>query len=214
MTLEMFMNDEPVQVAMKKCTDCQEAFPATSEYFHWNRSKSGERKLYSKCKECKNKRTKKWYFEFEIDGGLEYTENQRKISPERAAFIHARNGVRKRGKCKWLLGKAGTPEGDAYIEYLKTITHCPDCTVEMIWYAKRTSDVPNNPVSASFDKIDSDGDYTRENVRIVCRKCNTQKSTSPADEWVGLLEVRVKKGIIKEVDPALIEYIIENKKEE
>ena len=63
--------------------------------------------------------------------------------------------------------------------------------------------------SASFDRIDSNGDYTKENVRIVCFRCNRKKSDHPVDEWVGLLKVRVEKGIIEQVDQKLTEFLCE-----
>ena len=75
----------------------------------------------------------------------------------------------------------------------------------MVWYSEGGKKFE----SASFDRIDSDGDYTKENVRIVCRHCNVRKNDSPVDEWVGLLKVRVEKGIIEEVDPRLTEFLCE-----
>ena len=190
MPLETFM-DEPVQKTMRICSKCKELKPLTPEYFfkfHLNPLGFANR-----CKEC----------------ALTQVNKSRKKSPARTSFATKRSSVKRDGRYKWGLGKAKTPEAEAYIEYLETITHCPDCAKEVEWFGKM-----GNPYAASYDRIDSDGDYTKENVRIVCRDCNTQKSFSPVDEWVGLLEVRVKKGIIKEVDPALVEYIIENKKEE
>ena len=71
----------------------------------------------------------------------------------------------------------------------------------------------NNPDSASFDRIDSDEDYTKENVRIVCFHCNRQKQDSPVDEWVGLLKVRIEKGIIERVDESLLNFLSENRGE-
>lgn len=45
---------------------------------------------------------------------------------------------------------------------------CPEC--------KRTySDIPNNPLFRSIDRIDPLGAYSLENTRVVCRDCNVIK---------------------------------------
>jgi hypothetical protein len=200
MSLELFMNDVIIQPHMKICTECNIPKPATLEYFYREqRVKSG---LLACCKECEAKYKKAWY----QNGGKEKEHKRRhEKTPYRTAFGKLRNNVKTRGKRKFLLGEAKTPEAEAYIKYLQTITHCPDCSKEVIWYSEGGKKFE----SASFDRIDSDGDYTKENVRIVCRHCNVRKNDSPVDEWVGLLKVRVEKGIIEEVDPRLTEFLCE-----
>ena len=202
-SLELFMKDDEIiqNPHMKICTKCNIPKPATPEYFYRRPKGSGDG-LRGECKECRVKVEKAWY----QNGGYERKQkNDHEKSPHRRAFGKLRNNVNKRGKCKFLLGEAGTPEAEAYIEHLQTITHCPDCAKELVWF----SEGKNNPDSASFDRIDSDEHYTKENVRIVCKHCNAQKQDSPVDEWVGLLKVRVEKGIIEEVDPRLIEFLCE-----
>jgi hypothetical protein len=213
MTLEMFM-DKPVQVTMRKCNKCNIPKPETPEYF--SRDKKARGGLRRPCKEC----VKDLYYNgggrearkaHNQNGGIARAWKRRhEKTQHRTALNNLRYRVKKVGKYKFLLGEAGTPETEAYIEYLKTITHCPDCAKGVVWFSYGKM----NPDSASFDRIDSYGDYTKENVRGVCNCCNRRKQDSPVDEWVGLLEVRVKKGILKEVDPTLIKYLIENKKEE
>ena len=61
--------------------------------------------------------------------------------------------------------------------------------------------------SGSFDRIDSNVGYREGNVRITCRICNVRKSDSPVDEWVGLLEVRIRNGIISCVDETLLQFL-------
>ena len=199
MTLEMFM-DTPVNdvfTRMKICPQCKTPKPATPEYF--TRHKDCKDGLAYECKECKMAR-------YHEKGGKEKQhKTKHEKSPHRAALNELRSKVKRKGKRKFLLGEAGTPEVKAYIKYLETITHCPDCAKELIWY----SEGGKKNDSASFDRIDSKGNYTKENVRIVCSHCNTNKSDSPVDEWVGLLKVRVEKGIIEEVDPRLLEFLCE-----
>jgi len=202
MSLEMFFDDDVITVQqpkMKICTKCKTPKPATPEYF--NRNKNHKYGLHLHCKECIFKAHKVWY----QDGGREKHHKNRHKSAHLYAFSGLRNRVKREGKVKFLLGEAGTPETEAYIKYLQTITHCPDCSKELVWL----SEVVNNPKSASFDRIDSDGDYTKENVRNVCSQCNRQKNNLPVDEWVALLEKRVEKGIIEEVDSRLIEFLCE-----
>lgn len=198
MTLEMFM-DTPVNDAvtrMKICTKCNTPKPATPEYFtRQNRNRNG---LHAYCKECRAN----YYHE---NGGKEKSYKTAHESPHRTAFTNLRGKVKRRGKRKFLLGEAGTPEAEAYIKYLETITHCTDCSKELVWFSWGR----NNLDSASFDRIDSDGDYTKENVRIVCMHCNAQKNDLPIDEWVAVLERRIEKGIIEEVDPRLLEFLCE-----
>ena len=200
MSLELFFDDVIIQPKMKICTQCKTPKPVTPEYFR--REQRVKRGLLACCKECEAKYKNAWY----QNGGKEKEHKSRhEKTPHRTAFGKLRNNVKKKGKRKFLLGEAGTPEAEAYIEYLQTITHCPDCSKEVIWY----SEGKNNRQSASFDRIDSDVDYTKENVRIVCVRCNKQKQDSPVDEWVGLLKVRIEKGIIEEVDQRLIEFLCE-----
>ena len=212
MSLELFMNDVITQPRMKICTQCNTFKPATREYFYSRKEmKDG---LRSECRDCKNIQRKDHYHNggglaktrvYMENGGREKAYKSRhEKSPHRCALNGLRNNVKRKGKRKFLLGEAGTPEAEAYIEHLETITHCPDCSKEMVWY----SEGKNNRQSASFDRIDSDEHYTKENVRIVCVRCNKQKQDSPVDEWVGLLKVRVEKGILEEVDQRLIEFLI------
>ena len=195
MSLEMFIDEVIQKVAMKICTKCREAKPATSEYFWRQGGRNDGWNCW--CKECSNV----WYH----NGGKEKHRNQEHNSPHRSAFRKLRGRVKRVGKYKFLLGEAKTPEAEAYIEYLKTITHCPDCAKELVWF----SEGMGNPDSASFDRIDSDEDYTKENVRIVCFHCNKRKQDSPVDEWIGLLKVRIEKGIIERVDECLLNFLSE-----
>jgi hypothetical protein len=200
MSLELFMNDVIIQPQrMKICTQCKTPKPATPEYFY--RNKGMRDGMRNDCKECSRHKTQNaWYY----NGGKENRYKAIRKLPHRTVFTNLRKNVKKKGKRKFLLGEAKTPEAEAYIKYLQTITHCPDCSKEVIWYLEG-----GGGGSASFDRIDSDGDYTKENVRIVCFHCNKQKSDSPVDEWVALLEKRIEKGILEEVDSRLIEFLCE-----
>jgi hypothetical protein len=196
-TLEPFM-DEPTRQMMKVCTKCGKSKPATPEYFHRHGGNKDGWAYW--CKECKKD-------QYDNEGGKEIRYKNSHKNPHRSVFVKLRARVKREGKYKFLLGGDGTPEAKAWIGYLKTITHCPDCAKDLVWL----SVVKNNPDSASFDRIDPGGDYTKENVRIVCVHCNSRKRDSPVDEWVGLLEARIRKGIIACVDEALVQFLSESK---
>jgi hypothetical protein len=184
---------------MKVCNKCGKAKPATPEYFVKDkRNKDG---LYGWCKECKRQDTADRFSALSSEQKDIYNENHAKRkrgNPIRTAF----QGKRSRAKAlgiEWGLGESGTPEEDAWIERMECTTHCPDCSCEIKWYQRGA----RNKDSGSFDRIDSNIGYVEGNVRITCTGCNTLKSYSPVDEWVGLLEVRIEKGIIACIDEAL-----------
>ena len=198
MTLEGFM-DTPVRVVlkMKTCGKCKTPKPATNEYFA--RDKKNSDGIDWWCKKCKAQHEREKYHAL----SKEEKKARGHKSPHRTAFATARWRVKNRSKYEWFLGEAGTPEAEAYIEYIQTITHCPDCAKELVWLSDKVNDLN----SASFDRIDSNGDYTKENVRIVCLHCNQRKRDSPVRQWIGLLKVRIEEGIIEEVDPRLLEFL-------
>ncbi len=142
MSLEMFFdNDVIIQPRMKICTKCKTPKPATTEYFYrMTQSSDGFR---PDCKECVsaiqldryyNRGGQEWHKSHMKNGGY---ERQRKHfhenSPHRTAFSSLRGGVKRKGKRKFLLGEAKTPEAEAYIKYLKTITNCRDYSKELAW---------------------------------------------------------------------------------
>jgi len=211
MTLEMFMNDEPVhQKKTKRCTLCKEMFPATLEYFHKGSFLEGACDgLRPSCKSCNNKRTKAHHDanrELIYARQVEYNKN----NSELVSFQNKRGNAKKAG-VEFTLGESGSSEEALWIDKMKSIKHCSDCNIEISWYQGMEK---RNCNSGSFDRIDSNIGYVNGNVRLSCNKCNTQKGDLELDEWIAVLEVRVKKGIIKEVDPALVKYLIENKEEE
>ena len=106
----------------------------------------------------------------------------------------------KHHNIEWTLGEAGSPEEAAWVQRMKDTLQCPDCAGELVWTNTGGHASQN---SGSFDRIDCNIGYHEGNVRLTCTQCNQRKSNSPVDEWVGLLEVRVKKGIIECVDPIL-----------
>ena len=205
-TLEPFM-DEPTRQMMKLCTKCGEAKPATLEYFGKKTAqKSG---LDCWCKECKHAIEAVNYANLSPEEktlrALQGTENKY-ANPIRTAFAAKRSRAKKAGT-EWSLGEARTPEEAIWHKRMERVTHCPDCACEIKWYQQGHM----NPDSGSFDRIDSNVGYVEGNVRITCRLCNARKQDSPVDEWVGQLDVRIRKGIISCVDEILLQFLSESK---
>ena len=201
MTLEMFMN-EPVQAAIiKECSACREKFPMTHEFFYWELMRM---RFKSACRKCENKRGK-IYRDANKVALKEKVETYNRNNSELVSFQQKRSNAKKAG-IEFTLGESESPEEAAWVLKMKNIKNCPDCNVEMVWWQLQS--ISRNENSGSFDRIDPSKGYHDDNVRLGCNSCNTRKSSSPVVEWVGLLEVRVRLGIIKEVDPILVEYLL------
>lgn len=69
------MNDSTIP--QKRCTTCQQFFPATSEYF--TRSKSTKDGLYTKCKKCKQAKNRDWW----KDNAKDISVRRKEAYPER-----------------------------------------------------------------------------------------------------------------------------------
>jgi len=94
-----------------------------------------------------------------------------------------------------------TLDKDKWVQLLKETNTCGDCNGTMICGAKKQNE------KTSFDKIDPTKGYIENNTRLLCMKCNSQKNDLSPEEWNAVLEIRVEKGIIKKVDPKLVEYL-------
>ena len=178
MSLELFMNDKIVQKPrMKVCMKCQKLFPRTSEFF-WRRNDT-KLGLRGVCKTCTAKRKK------------QYRTNNK----EKDMFI------KKRSSAICTNGIEFTLDQDRWIRLLTETNTCVDCNGNMTCTAEKRNE------RTSFDKIDPTKGYLENNTRLICIKCNTQKNDLSPEEWNAVLEVRVRKGIIEEVDPRLTEYV-------
>ena len=178
----------------KECSSCKKVFPETTEYFTPN-GKFGKLsfegiRLSSFCRTCK----------------LDKKRVYRKNNPELDAFQTKRSKAKKLG-IEFNLGEKGSSGEKAWIAKIKKTTSCVDCGQEIHLYAPEESNGAPRNNSMSFDKINPNMGYVEGNTRLVCHECNTRKNTSPVDEWMGQLEVRIRKGMIQEIDPDLVRYI-------
>ena len=130
------------------------------------------------CKKCGNVKRLKW----------------RTKNLELSVFVKKRSRVLR-------AGLEFTLDQDRWVRLLKETNTCVDCNGSM------TCTAENRNETTSFDKIDPTKGYLENNTRLICVKCNAQKSDLSPDEWNAVLEVRVRKGIIEEVDPRLTEYV-------
>ena len=185
MTLEAYM-DMPVQskILMRKCKTCGETKPLLTEFLKCENYRRND------CRTCTGKRNLEW----------------KSQNPEATAFTNKKARAKR-------YGIEFTLDQSIWIPIMEATKHCPDCAVCIVWRQKSV-EVKNGsgtaqPSSGSFDRIDPSLGYVEGNVRCTCMECNARKNNSPVDEWVGLLKVRVEKGIIEEVDPRLLEFLCE-----
>lgn len=179
---------------MKECSFCKKVFPETTKYFTPN-GKKGKLsfegiKLHSTCRSCRNVQS----------------QIHRKNNPNLRVFQTKRHKAKYHG-IEFNLGERGSSGEKAWIAKMEKTTSCVDCGQEISAYAPKESNGAPRKNSMSFDKINPNIGYVEGNTRLVCYECNTRKSTSPVDEWMGQLEVRIRKGMIQEIDPDLVRYI-------
>ena len=178
----------------KACASCKKVLPETTEYFTPN-GKKGKLsfegiRLSSDCTACKTAKKRV----------------HRKNNPELNVFVTKRSKAKRAG-IEFNLGESGSSGEKAWIANMEKTTSCVDCGQDIHVHAPKSRNGSATRDSMSFDKINPNIGYVEGNVRLVCHECNTRKSTSPVDEWMGQLEVRIRKGMIQEIDSDLVRYI-------
>lgn len=161
-------------------------------------SKCGEHKPYDSF--CKKKSLPDGHSRWCRPCDKAQKDNRAGKEPALVAFQHKRARAKSKG-IEFSLDEA------LWLHRMKHTTHCPDCAGKIFWH-KSSGTGTGSKDSGSFDRIDPKIGYREGNVRITCSHCNQRKNDSPVDEWVALLEKRIEKGIIEEVDPRLTEYLI------
>ena len=159
-----------------------------------------------KCTACQKMfpSTKEYFYQNKsLKDGLENTCkrcNDLKKKGWRSRNVEVEMFIQKKNKAL-ASGLDFTLDREKWIQLLKETNICGDCNGTMICGAKKQNQ------KTSFDKIDPTKGYIENNTRLICIKCNTQKGDLSPEEWNAVLEIRVEKEIIEEVDPKLVEYL-------
>ena len=72
----------------------------------------------------------------------------------------------------------------------KTITHCPCCGNKLIWSKGDKSHV--SPFSPTLDRINNEKMMNKNNIEIICHRCNTAKGAGTKQELLKYCKQVVK----------------------
>jgi len=176
---------------MKKCSKCYKKYPLDN--FIKNKScKDGHGNI---CKNCQNTYSRLWkqknskrlakqrrkrYAETE---GLEVKERERKrkkLYPLRYRCQMLRSGMRNRAKTNNFAFDENYFTVNHLIKRLSENPYCECCGKKLDIGFKEDKKFNNN--SASMDRVDSSRGYTKDNVAILCWRCNKHKQDSTSKE--------------------------------
>ena len=134
------------------------------------------------CKNCANEKSKlyperlKKYRERNSENVKESSRKyKRRLKETNPQLLFARNSYNSHKK----RGHIVNLTVDEICEIAKKVTNCPFCGIELNYRNYTTlSDTP------SLDRIDNEKELNRENVMIICHKCNITKSNRTLKEFV------------------------------
>ena len=158
----MFEDEEP----LKKCAKCGKLKPISE--FHKN--KDGKYGVGSRCKECKN----------------EYYENNKEKILEQQKEYRENNYVRR-----WCTDTICAHKQRGYIvnmtiDELYDIVNdkpiCEICGKELEWYSTGKGKPTN--LSPSLDRKNNENEINKDNISILCYKCNAKKNSESIEENV------------------------------
>ena len=178
----MIEDEEP----MKKCSNCGELKPF-SEFHKKKCSKDG---LQSQCKMCNkkyyenNKEKMKEYRENNKEKMKEYYENNKEKIKEYKKEWRENNYVRI-----WCSSTINSHKKRGYIvnitidelyNIVKDEPSCEICGKELEWYSTGKGKTTN--LSPSLDRIYNENEINKDNISILCHKCNTKKHSDSIEE--------------------------------
>ena len=166
------MNDKKV----KRCHVCGEIKPITEFY----KSRSRYDGLQGLCKICAKEKNKKY----------NTSEAYKKWVKHRPHYAWAKSSI-KSHKRKGFEVNIVVKE---LAEIAKKIKYCPFCDVLLSWN-QGNGDGKLHPNSPTLDRINNGKVINRDNIRIICHRCNTTKSGRNMEEFVNYC-----RGIIERYD--------------
>ena len=180
----MIEDEEPV----KKCSNCGELKPF-SEFHKKKCSKDG---LQSQCKMCNkkyyenNKEKMKEYRENNKEKMKEYYENNKEKIKEYKKEWRENNYVRI-----WCTHTIHNHKRRGYIvnitidelyNIVKDEPSCEICGKELEWYSTGKGKTTN--LSPSLDRKNNENEINKDNISILCYKCNAKKNSESIEENV------------------------------
>ena len=160
---------------LKKCSKCGEWKPI-SEFYKDKRSNDG---LQSKCKKCR-----KDYYENNKEKIKEYYENNKEKIKEQQKEYNKNNYVRR-----WCYNTINKHKNRSYIvnitfdelyNIVKDEPICEICGKELEWYSTGKGKLTN--LSPSLDRIYNENEINKDNISILCHKCNMKKNSESIEE--------------------------------
>jgi len=193
---------------MKKCSKCFILKPFSE--FHKNRKvKSG---ITSTCKICQNEKQNSWRKkhsnilakrrrdEYQKTKGL-IIKNREQKRKERVPLKYRcqqlRNGMRNRSNHSDIKFDSDFFTVEYLISRLSKNSNCECCDKKLDIDFRKNKIVDNSP---SVDKVDPKKGYTKNNVAIICWRCNRQKTDATPNELRMIADYieKFKKEVIKD----------------
>lgn len=188
----MIEDEEP----LKKCSKCGEWKPI-SEFSKDKCSKDG---LHSRCKMCKKEyyennkekilKQKKEYYENNkekiLEQQKEYRENNKEKINKQQKEYYENNYVRR-----WCSSTINKHKNRSYIvnitfdelyNIVKDKPSCEICGKELEWYSTGKGKTTN--LSPSLDRKNNENEINKDNISILCYKCNAKKNSESIEENV------------------------------
>lgn len=180
----------------KICSRCKEKLSLNKFY----RNRSTRDGLSWWCKEC-NKEYDKKHRENNPEKVREYQKRFRENNPEYHKEYYQKNKEKLREKARnwisrnshrfWAMSTLNKHKSNGYkinikineLEQLaKQTTNCPICETKLNWKTGNKKKKQIN--SPTLDRINNEKVLNRNNIWIICNKCNTSKYDRTFDEFI------------------------------
>ena len=170
-------NHSLMQRGEKKCSQCMRIYAL--EGFPGRKNKEGDRVPGSLCVHCNRAKAAAWAKDNRgkcKNRSRDWRDETRTNTPFYPIFSSARSRAKKRG----------IPFTISYEDLLPLPTHCPVLGIELDYCNKKVSPKDSTPLakpnSASIERLNPKGGYTKENTHIVSWRANFLKRDATIDE--------------------------------
>lgn len=169
--------------AKKRCTKCNQKYPATTKYFSWK--KTGKNSLRSFCKQCQQKQSKqsfKRYYKANKERLCRYKKQYRQkykyeLRVKSKQYYNTLEGyIRTIWRC--MLARCNNPKHKSYRYYGgRGIKIKFESFEDFFDYVVNKLKV--DPRGMTIDRINNDGNYEPGNIRFVSRAENNRNQRRP-----------------------------------